>query len=337
MADRSIVAAAALAAPAEATPRSVVPTNVRVRPTGSALMSTPPATSPTPTGTPPPGTPSTTKRPPLYQAPIRRTSARSRWSLRILAVGYVGVLVMLPLVVMLRRTFESGLSAFVDSISSPDAVHAIQLSVLVAVQALVVNTVFGVGVALLLTRYRFPGRRLLSAFIDLPVSVSPVIAGLALILVYGSNGWFGHLLSSIGYQVIYAVPGMVLATAFVSLPLVVRELVPVLEEIGLEQDQAARSLGAGPWQRFWRITLPGIRWALAYGVVLSLARSLGEFGAVRVVAGNVLGQTQTMPLLAAQRYQDFNESGAYAVSFVMVAIAVACIIAVAIMRPKESS
>ena len=266
---------------------------------------------------------------------MKATNAGPRWTLRILAVTYVGILVVLPLAIMVRRTFQGGLGAFVDAITSAEATHAIKLSVMVAGEALILNTVFGVGVALLLTRYRFPGRRVLSAFIDLPVSVSPVIAGLALILVYGSSGWFGSLLSGIGYQVIYATPGMVLATAFVSLPLVVRELVPVLQEIGLEQDQAARSLGANAWQRFWRITLPGIRWALAYGVVLSLARALGEFGAVRVVAGNVLGQTQTMPLLAAQRYQDFDESGAYAVAFVMVAIAVACIIIVAILKPKE--
>ena len=204
------------------------------------------------------------KRPtPDYEPSIRRTSAGPRWTLRILAVGYVGILVILPLLVMLRRTFQHGLGAFLDSITAPEAVHAIQLSVIVAGEALLINTVFGIGVSLLLTRYRFPGRRLLSAFIDLPVSVSPVIAGLALVLVYGSGGWFGSLLAGIGYQVIYAVPGMVLATAFVSLPLVVRELVPVLEEIGLEQDQAARSLGAGPWQRFWRITVPLMKPAMA--------------------------------------------------------------------------
>ncbi|MDQ6937144.1 MAG: sulfate ABC transporter permease subunit [Actinomycetota bacterium] len=259
----------------------------------------------------------------------------ARWAVRLAAVAYVAALVGLPLLIMVRRTFQSGVGAFVDSITAPEAISAIELSLNVAAQAVVANTVFGVGVALLLTRYRFPGRRLLNAFIDLPVSVSPVIAGLALILVYGSTGWFGGLLSRIGYQVIFAVPGIVLATCFVSLPLVVREVVPVLEEIGLEEDQAARSLGAGPMQRFWRITLPGIRWALAYGVVLSLARCLGEYGAVRVVAGNVLQQTQTMPLLAGQRYQDLDESGAYAISFVMVAVAIVCIVVVALLRPKE--
>jgi sulfate transport system permease protein len=265
----------------------------------------------------------------------RRSPRRSKWTLRLIAVAYVGVLVLLPLAVMLYRTFEHGLAAFLSSITAPTAVHALRLSLEVAVSAVVLNTVFGVGIALLLTRYSFPGRRALSALIDLPVSVSPVIVGLALILVYGSSGWFGTTLATIGVQVIYATPGMVLATCFVSLPLVVREVVPVLDEIGLDQEQAARSLGAGPWQRFWRITLPSIRWALAYGVVLSLARALGEYGAVRVVSGNISGHTQTLPLLASERFQNFDESGAYAVAFVLVAIAVACIVVVALLRPRQ--
>ncbi|MET1008323.1 MAG: sulfate ABC transporter permease subunit [Propionibacteriaceae bacterium] len=264
-----------------------------------------------------------------------RGSATTRWTLRLLAVVYVVILVVVPLLVMVGRTFEDGFAAFIDSITAPEAVTAITLSVEVAFQAVLVNTIFGIAVSLLITRYRFRGRGVLNALIDLPVSVSPVIAGLALILVYGNNGWFGGVLASIGVQVIYSVPGIVLATCFVSLPLVVRELIPVLDEIGLEQEQAGRSLGASAWQRLWRLTLPSVRWALAYGVVLSLARALGEFGAVRVVAGNVLGSTQTMPLLAAQRYADLDESGAYAISFVMVAIAILCIIVVAVLRPRE--
>lgn len=273
-------------------------------------------------------------------SPAAATTTRSggstaRWALRLLAVGYVLVLVVLPLAVMVRRTFEDGLAAFVESVTSPEAVSAVTLSLEVALQAVVVNTIFGIAVSLLITRYRFRGRGVLNALIDLPVSVSPVIAGLALILVYGTNGWFGGALGALGVQVIYSVPGIVLATCFVSLPLVVRELIPVLDEIGLEQEQAGRSLGATAWQRLWRLTLPSVRWALAYGIVLSLARALGEFGAVRVVAGNVLGSTQTMPLLAAQRYADLDENGAYAISFLMVAIAILCIIVVAVLRPRE--
>ena len=266
---------------------------------------------------------------------LSRRGSGARWTLRLVAVVYVVLLVVVPLLVMVRRTFEDGIAAFVESVTSPEAVIAITLSVEVAVQAVLINTVFGIAVSLLITRYRFRGRSVLNALIDLPVSVSPVIAGLALILVYGNNGWFGGALAAIGLQVIYSVPGIVLATCFISLPLVVRELIPVLDEIGLEQEQAGRSLGANAWQRLWRLTLPSVRWALAYGVVLSLARALGEFGAVRVVAGNVLGSTQTMPLLAAQRYADLDESGAYAISFVMVAIAILCIIVVAVLRPRE--
>lgn len=265
----------------------------------------------------------------------RAEQAGTRWTLRLVAIGYVAVLVLLPLSVMIWRTFEDGIAEFIESITAPEALAAIGLSLRVAALAVLINTVFGLAVALLLTRYRFPGRSVLNALIDLPVSVSPVVAGLALILVYGRSGWFGGSLQDIGIHVIYAEPGIVLATCFVSLPLVVRELVPVLEEIGLEQEQAGKSLGANGWQRLWRLTLPSVRWALAYGVVLSLARSLGEFGAVRVVAGNVLGSTQTMPLLAAQRYTDLDEHGAYSISFVMVAIAILCIIVVAILRPKE--
>jgi len=269
------------------------------------------------------------------EPPRAREPQRTRWALRLLAVGYVIILVVVPLGVMVLRTFEDGLAEFVESITSPEAVTAITLSVEVAIQAVLINTIFGINVSLLITRYRFRGRNVLNALIDVPVSVSPVIAGLALILVYGNNGWFGGFLQNIGVQVIYSVPGIVLATCFVSLPLVVRELIPVLDEIGLEQEQAGRSLGASAWQRLWRLTLPSVRWALAYGVVLSLARALGEFGAVRVVAGNVLGSTQTMPLLAAQRYNDLDENGAFAISFVMVAIAICCIIVVALLRPSD--
>jgi len=267
--------------------------------------------------------------------PGRAQQATTRWALRLIAILYVTVLVVLPLAVMVGRTFEEGIGEFVDSITSPEAVAAITLSLRVTALAILINTVFGLTTALLLTRYQFPGRSVLNSLIDLPVSVSPVIAGLALILVYGRSGWFGGSLQELGIQIIYAEPAIVLATCFVSLPLVVRELVPVLEEIGLEQEQAGKSLGASGWQRLWRLTLPSVRWALAYGVVLTLARSLGEFGAVRVVAGNVLGSTQTMPLLAAQRYTDLDEQGAYSISFVMVAVAIMCIIVVAILRPKE--
>jgi sulfate transport system permease protein len=260
-----------------------------------------------------------------------------KWLLRFLVVGYLFLLVAWPSGLIVRRTFEGGTQAFTDALSDPDVTHALQLSVTVALAAVVINLLFGVGMSLLLVRYEFPGKRALSALIDLPLAVSPIVVGLALILVYnGRYGWFGPTLEAHGLQVVFARPGMIMATAFVALPLVIREVVPVLEDMGDEQEQAANSLGANAWQTFWRITLPGIKWAVVYGVVLSLARSLGEFGAVKVVAGNVSGETTTAPVLVQQKYQNFEQQTAYAVSFLLVAVAVVCLIVVALLRPKDS-
>jgi sulfate transport system permease protein len=267
--------------------------------------------------------------------PARRRVGASRWTLRLVALGYVGVLVALPVGLVLWRTVDQGAAAFADAISGPEAIAAFRLTAIVAGSAVLINTVFGVGTALLLARYRFRGRALLDLAIDLPISVSPIIVGLALVLAFGwTTGWFGPALADAGVQVIFATPGMVLATAFVSLPLVVREVLPVLTETGLEQDQAARSLGANAVQRFVRITLPTIRWALAYGVVLSIARTLGEFGAVRVVSGNVGGQTQTVTLLVDERAEQF-EPGAYQLSVVLIAVAALCIVVISLLRPHE--
>jgi sulfate transport system permease protein len=263
----------------------------------------------------------------------------ARYSLRAVAVAYVGLLVLLPLAVVCWRAVDQGGAAFWAAVSSAQAQEAFRLTAIIAGSAVVINTVFGVGAALLLTRYQFPGKRLLGVLIDLPMSVSPIVVGLALVLVYGPyNGWLGASLHRSGIEVIYAVPGMVLATAFVSLPLVVREVVPVLEDEGIEQEQAARVLGASALQRFVRITLPTIKWALAYGVVLSIARSIGEFGAVKVVSGNVSGsgQTQTATLLVDERVEQL-EPGAYQVSLVLIAVAVIAIVVVSVIRPKESS
>jgi sulfate transport system permease protein len=263
--------------------------------------------------------------------PPRRIGSRpiARYTLRAVAIGYVGLLVLVPLVVVVWRTVQQGLGTFWDTISDPVTVHALQLTAVVAGIAVILNVVFGVGMALLLARYRVPGRRLLNVLIDVPVSVSPIVVGLALILVYGQEGgWLGGL----GLQIIYSPPGMVLATVFVSLPLVFREVLPVLEEEGLDQELAARSLGANAWQRFRRITVPTIKWALAYGVVLSVARSIGEFGAVKVVSGNIIGQTQTVTLLVDERAEQF-EPGAYQASILLIAVTVICIVGVSLVRP----
>ncbi|MGZ4494006.1 MAG: sulfate ABC transporter permease [Nocardioides sp.] len=258
------------------------------------------------------------------------------WLLRLLVVAYLFLLVAWPSWLVVQKTFEHGMQGILDALADPDVTHALRLTAVVAVSAVLINLVFGVGVSLLLVRYEFPGKRLLSALIDLPLAVSPVVVGLALVLVYnGRFGWFGPTLEAHGLQVIFAKPGMIMATCFVALPLVIREVVPVLEEVGDEQEQAARSLGANALQTFRRVTLPSIKWAVVYGVVLSLARSLGEFGAVKVVSGNVTGDTQLATLLVQQKYQNFEQETAYSVSFLLAFAAVLCIIVVSLLRPKE--
>lgn len=262
----------------------------------------------------------------------------ARYGLRLLVVTYLFLLVAWPVYLIVENTFADGLDGLRGVVGDPDVVHALRLTVVVAVLAVVVNTTFGVGISLLLVRYEFRGKRALSALVDLPLSVSPIVVGLALVLVYGGrDGWFGPALEGAGFQVIFATPGIVLATVFVALPLVVREVAPVLEEVGVEQEQAAHCLGAGPVQTFRRITLPAIRWAVVYGVVLSLARSLGEFGAVKVVSGNVLGETRTAPLVVEEKYLNFDRPGAYATAFLLAIVSVACIVVVSFLRPREGS
>jgi sulfate transport system permease protein len=261
-----------------------------------------------------------------------------RPTVRLIAVGYVLVLVALPVTTVAWRTFASGVGPVLEVLGRPDFLAAARLGVLVAVLSVLINSVFGVGIALLLARHRFPGRRLLNAVVDLPMAVSPVVVGVALILVYGRTGWLGRTLESHGVTIIFATPGIVLATVIVALPLVVREVLPVLEEAGTDADQAAQSLGADAWQRFVRITLPTIRWALAYGVVLSLARSLGEFGAVRVVSGSVAGQSQTPTLFVNDSYAEFGpaaEQAAFTTAFALMLVSVLFIVLIAWLRPKE--
>lgn len=261
-----------------------------------------------------------------------------RWLLRLAAVGYLFMLIAWPVSIVVRRTFENGWTNILTALSDSVVLHALRLTAYVATSAVLINLVFGVGISLLLVRYAFPGRRVLSALVDAPLSVSPVVVGLSLLLVYnGRDGWLGPALEDRGLQVIFSSPGMVLATAFVALPLVIREVVPVLEEIGDDQEQAARSLGAGAFATFRRITLPSIKWAVVYGVVLSLARSLGEFGAVKVVSGNIVDRTQTATLVVEQKYQNFEQSTAYATAFMLAFIAVVCIVIVSLSRPEEAA
>jgi sulfate transport system permease protein len=259
-----------------------------------------------------------------------------RWALRLTALGYVFFLVAWPVGLVVQQTFGNGLGNLADALADDQVTGALRLTLVVALWAVVINLVFGVGISLLLVRYEFPGKRVLSALIDLPMSVSPVVVGLALLLVYnGRSGWFGTSLEDNGLQVIFNSPGMIMATCFVALPLIIREVVPVLHEIGNDQEQAARSLGANAPQTFWRITLPSIKWAVVYGVVLSLARSLGEFGAVKIVSGNVTGRTQTATLVVEAKYQNFQQESAYATSFLLIFVSIACLIVVAFLRPTH--
>jgi sulfate transport system permease protein len=257
------------------------------------------------------------------------------FGLRTIAVLYVGILVLVPLVVILYRTFQPGLDVVWTAISDPNAVHAYQVTAIVAASAVVINTVFGIAVGVLLARYRFWGSRLLDAFVDLPVAVSPIVVGLALVLVFGPTGWFGPFLQDHGVTVIAAKPGMILATVFVSLPLVVRAVVPVLRQAGVEQEQAAASLGANAFTRFRRITLPTIRIALTYGVVLSMARCLGEYGAVLVVSNNIEGQTETVPLRIGNKVElEQNYQAAYALTLVLIVVSFAAILVSAWIRRR---
>jgi sulfate transport system permease protein len=259
----------------------------------------------------------------------------SRLGLRFAALGYLALLLLVPVGVVFYKTFEHGLGAVYDSVTTPAAIHAFWLTVEVAAIAVPLNAAFGVVTALALVRGNWRGKGLVNALIDLPFAISPVVIGLALILVYGRNGWLGGWLSDQGVQVIFAVPGMVLATIFVSLPFVVREVAPVLREIGDEQEQAAATLGASNWQAFWRITLPSIRWGIAYGVVLSTARAIGEFGAVSVVSGKISGQTETLTLLVEKRYGNFDVSGAYAASALLAVIALVTLLAMTLINPRR--
>jgi len=257
-----------------------------------------------------------------------------RHALRIATLSYLALLLLVPVAFVFYRAFEHGVGHAWDAVSTDQAVHALELTLLMAAIAVPANTVFGIVLALALVRGRFPGRGLVNAIVDLPLALSPVVVGLALFLLYGRGGWLGGLAGH-GLKVLFAVPGMVLATMFVSLPFVVREVVPVLREIGTEQEQAAETLGARPFQVFRRITLPAIRWAVAYGVVLTTARAIGEFGAVSIVSGKIQGKTETLPLYVQDQFESFNVAGAYAASVALALIAVATVVALRAFQPKE--
>lgn len=264
-------------------------------------------------------------------------STKSRITMRVIALGYLFVLLLLPIGLILFRTFERGIGAFIDSISTPAAISAFNLSLLIVAIVVPINVVFGIVTALALVRGRFPGRGIVQGIVDLPFAVSPIVVGVSLILLWGANGWFGGI-ESLGFKVIFGLPGMVIATIFVTLPFVVREVEPVLHEIGDDQEQAAATLGANTWQTFWRITLPAIRWGLTYGVVLTVARSLGEFGAVIMVSSGFPGVSQTLTLLVHSRYiDDHNTFGAYSAATLLMGIALVVLLAMTALDRKRST
>ncbi|RBO88372.1 sulfate ABC transporter permease subunit CysW [Nocardia puris] len=264
-----------------------------------------------------------------------KPSALTRISLRTVALGYLFVLVALPMLIILWRTFENGVAAFLDSITTPAAQAAFQVSLLIVAIVVPLNVAFGVVTALALVRGNFPGRTLLQGIVDLPFAVSPVVVGVALIMLWGANGWLGGV-EGLGFKVIFGLPGMVIATIFVTLPFVVREVEPVLHEIGIEQEQAAATLGASGWQTFVRVTLPAIRWGLGYGVVLTVARSLGEFGAVIMVSSGFPGVSQTLTLLVHSRYiDDHNTFGAYCAATLLMGIAIVTLLLMTLLERKR--
>jgi len=258
-----------------------------------------------------------------------------KYVLRFLALGYLLAVLLGPLSMVFFRAFDKGVDPLWKTLSDPNTVHAFKLTLIIALIAVPLNAIFGVVCALAIVRRRFPGAGIVNAIVDLPLAISPVVVGLSLFLLYGRTGWFGPWFARHGMQILFALPSMVIATIFVSLPFVAREVVPTLREIGDEHEQAARTLGSTNWQTFWRITLPSIRWAVVYGVVLTTARCLGEYGAVAVVSGNIEGKTQTATLRVQDAYENFNQSGAYGISLVLAAISVVVLVTMTLLRPKE--
>jgi sulfate transport system permease protein len=263
----------------------------------------------------------------------------SRWGSRLLiaaVLGWFALLILVPTAAIAKQAFAQGVSPLFASLAKPEVLNAFRLTLITTVCATVANTIFGLAFAVVLTRQKFWGKTFIDGLVDLPFAVSPIVAGLMLLLLYGPNGWFGRPLQAMGIQVAFATPGMVLACMFVTLPFVVREVVPVLREFGVEQEEVAYTLGAGRWTTFWRVTLPSIRWGLAYGVTLTAARSLGEFGALLVISGNTFNRTQTATLYVHDAIEGLEPTGAYAVSLILAAVSFIMLVGMEVVRKRVS-
>jgi len=262
-----------------------------------------------------------------------------RWSLIAVTLVFLGLFIALPLAVVLTQAFGKGWSAYWEAIRTPDAISAIKLTLVASAIAVLANVAFGLAVSWAIAKFRFPGKNLLITLIDAPLAVSPVIAGLVFVLIFGSNGWFGSWLGDHNIRIVFAIPGIVLATIFVTFPFVARELIPLMQSQGTEEEEAAVVLGASGWRTFIRVTLPNIKWGLLYGVVLCSARAMGEFGAVSVVSGHIRGETNTMPLHVETLYNEYNFTGAFAVASLLAMLALVTLVAKSVLewRVRQTS
>jgi len=268
--------------------------------------------------------------------PVSRGTIWIRRTLIAIVVIYVGTLILAPIAALVAGAFKNGLGAIFQALNQPDVLAAFWLTIKISLVVVLVHTIFGTIVAWVLVRDRFPGRDLLNGLIDMPFALSPVVVGYMLLLLFGRNGLLAPLLTALNVRVAFAVPGMVLATLFVTLPFIIRELIPILEAFGIQQEQAAATMGASSWQIFWRVTLPALRWGLIYGITLTFARALGEFGAVLVIGGGVQGRTETATLYIYRALDERQYVGAYSAAIVLGLLSLALVIGTDIIRRREA-
>ena len=260
-----------------------------------------------------------------------------RWSLITIALGFITLFICLPLGLVIYQALSKGIEAYWTALTQADTLAAIRLTLLVAIVTVPLNTLFGITAAWAITRFEFKGKSFLTTLIDLPFSVSPVISGFIFVLLFGAEGWFGKLLATYDIKIIFSAPGIILATLFVTFPFVARQLIPLMQEMGHQEEEAALSLGASGWKTFYSVTLPNIKWALLYGVLLCNARAMGEFGAVSVVSGHIRGLTNTLPLNVEVNYNDYDVVGAFASASILAGLAIVTLVLKTLLEWKQTS